>query len=630
MPSYCWHRVPLRMVCIEVVENHVNAISGERVTKRVAQFCKPKKNSMSTFKFTIKTLTVSNDFSVEITPQNATDSVLVRLLVGGQVIRGLTTNMADMMGDFIRNSHDLWPIGWSEGLAYYMVHCAYDFKSISVPDTDERSREWIYDKQSHIIYGARRAGSRLYLSTRLVDENNGSTIQCASLEISQTSLPYRQMESRSIARRDELHNSFINVFQFYHNSADFNQGIVRGFLRKYLAYTDSPCGSADDTISSTRVESEPLPTPTDTNQNQNTNLMTNETNGIVYATTGRHDRGIVNSYHRKPAPLNHAVGAKHVDIAGVSSRKLPKVLRVDNSGDYSSKFTIGFEIEKNELHRDALKEYPLFCGFETDGSCGYEAVTNILPLLPDSKWRDKVFALMDDAEKIIEDAYSPSDQRCGGHITIAVEGLSGVQLMSRIRKNCGIVYALWRHRLKNRFCNQNTNMYPTSREPRSSQRRRTINGFSRYSVATVKGNCLEFRLPHRVSSVKQLKLRYELFYEIVDFTINNPRTDHAKLLERLRPIIMKMYDNNLDRVDKVIGLASGFREFILTKTITEPVSHVLCPDGAFSSYLSYVDYATDLVNLYQGRHDSVIVNDNEWRTRFKRAFPNCSLPSMSV
>lgn len=580
---------------------------------------------MSKFKFTIKTLTLSNDFSVEIKPQVLTDSALVSLLVGGVVKRGLTTNMGDMMADFIRNSHDLWPIGWSEPLAEYMIGCAYDFMSIAVPDTDERSREWVYDKQSDIIYGARRAGSRLYLTTRRVDEDNGSTIQCASLEISNTSLPYRQMSSIGISRRDEIHNTFINVFQFHHSRADFNQGIVRGFLRKYLAYSDSPCGADDNIVSS--AQAEPAPPPTDTNQ-LNNSLMTNEVNGIVYATTGFHDRGIVHSYHRKPAPINHAIGAKHVDIAGVSSRKLPKLLRVDNSGDYSSKFTIGFEIEKNELHRDALKEYPLFCGFETDGSCGYEAVTNILPLLPDSKWRDKVFALMDDASKIIEDTYSPSDQRCGGHITIAVEGLTGTQLMSRIRKNCGIVYALWRHRLKNRFCNANANMYPTSREPRSSQRRRTVNGFSRYSVATVKGDCLEFRLPHRVSSVKQLKLRYELFYEIVDFTINNPRTDHSKLLERLRPIIMKMYDNNLDRVDKVIGLASGFREFILTKTITEPVAHVLCPDGAFSSYLSYVDYATDLVNLYQGRHDSVVVNDTEWRARFKRAFPNCSLPSI--
>jgi hypothetical protein len=398
---------------------------------------------------------------------------------------------------------------------------------------------------------------------------------------------------------------------------DMDEGIVRRLIRTYTTYNNSACGDQNGVEVQQQQQ---------TNQ-QNNHIMSNEIDGIVYAITNNSDRGYVHSYHRKPNPLNHAVGAKHVDIAGVATRKLPKVVRVDNAGDYRSKFTIGFEIEKNELDRSALKEYPLFCGFETDGSCGYEAVTNILPLVPQSKWRDKVFTLMDEAEQIIDDRYSPSDQRCGGHITIAVEGLTGVQLMSKIRKNCGIVYALWRHRLKNRFCNNNANMYPTSREPRWAHRRRVVNGFSRYSVATAKGNCLEFRIPHRVSSVSQLKLRYELFYEIVDFTINSPRTSHDKLLERLRPIIEKMYGHNSERVNKVMGLADAFRTFILTKTITEPIAHVLCPDGYGSCHLGNVEYDNELSVLYHGRREEDNLNNPEWRARFKRAFPNYNLQS---
>jgi hypothetical protein len=486
------------------------------------------------------------------------------------------------------------------------------FIAICSARNDLRSREFTW-RGSKLYEGIRIGNLDMKIVVREYDENDNN-YKMAELEFNASfgcDIYSEQATEHLDNAVDNIHTACIDK-----GILGMDRGLVRTLIRKYTTYRNSECGNEDG------VEMQQQ----QTNQ-QNNNSMTNEVDGIVYAITNDNDRSYVHSYHRKPNPLNHAVGAKHVDIAGVATRKLPKVVRVDNAGDYRSKFTIGFEIEKNELDRSALKEYPLFCGFETDGSCGYEAVTNILPLVPQSKWRDKVFNLMDEAEQIIDDRYSPSDQRCGGHITIAVEGLTGVQLMSRIRKNCGIVYALWRHRLKNRFCNQNTNMYPTSREPRWSNRRRTVNGFSRYSVATAKGNCLEFRIPHRLSSVKQLKLRYELFYEIVDFTINSPRTDHAKLLERLRPIIEKMYDHNQDRVNKVMGLADAFRTFILTKTITEPIAHVLCPDGAYTCSFSSVEYDTELTTLYDDRTIDDNLNNPEWRARFKRAFPNYNLQS---
>lgn len=75
-------------------------------------------------------------------------------------------------------------------------------------------------------------------------------------------------------------------------------------------------------------------------------------------------------------------------------------------------------------------------------------MTHILPLLPSGGWRTKVYDMMHKAERIIDDRYSPSDRRCGGHITIAVDGLSGDRLREAVRKNSGIIYALFRNRLK--------------------------------------------------------------------------------------------------------------------------------------------------------------------------------------
>jgi hypothetical protein len=236
---------------------------------------------------------------------------------------------------------------------------------------------------------------------------------------------------------------------------------------------------------------------------------------------------------------------------------------------YGSKFTIGFEVEKNSLHRSAVKEYELFCGFERDGSCGYEAVTHILPLLPAGQWRTKVFDMMHKAEKIIDDRYSPSDKRCGGHITIAVDGMRGDELRTAIRKNCGIILALFRKRLKNSYCNSNLRM-------QESGEGSYFNGYHhKYQTALVKGNCLEFRVPSRVESVKQMMRRYELFYELTDFTVNSPNGSHDSLLKRLRPIILSMYNGDSEKTEEILSLSKRFRKFILSGVIAPEIEEFI-------------------------------------------------------
>lgn len=287
-------------------------------------------------------------------------------------------------------------------------------------------------------------------------------------------------------------------------------------------------------------------------------------NGIIYQLTGLTTRGEVANYHGKPSPLNHGKTPFREDISGLKPKQQREAIKFDGQ-EYSAKFTIGFEIEKNALHRGAVKEYELFCGFERDGSCGYEAVTHILPLLPAGQWRTKVFDMMHKAEKIIDDRFSPSDRRCGGHITIAVDGMDGRELREAIRKNAGIFLALFRKRLQNSYCNSNLRL-------QNSTDSNFFNGYHhKYQAALVKGNCLEFRIPSKVESVKQLMRRYELFYEVVDFTINNPNGTHATLLKRLKPILLSMYSGDVAKVTEVLKLAEHFKTFILDGTIHEEI-----------------------------------------------------------
>jgi hypothetical protein len=301
--------------------------------------------------------------------------------------------------------------------------------------------------------------------------------------------------------------------------------------------------------------------------------------GIVYGLTGESARGNAHTrYHHKPDPLFLNKTKFKSDVSGLKKAQLRQAI-LESAMEMTSKFTIGMEVEKNQLHRGAVREYEIFCGFEEDGSCGYEAVTHVLPLLPSGVWRTKVYDMMHKAERIIDDRYSPSDRRCGGHITIAVEGLNGVQLNRAIRKNCGIVLSLFKKRLNTKYCGSNRRMQDTSDSVFNSWSGAYEYGRTqchhKYQTALVKGKCLEFRVPSRFQSVKQMMRRYELFYEIVNFTINKPNGSHDSLLKILKPIILSMYNGDVDKTDEVIALSKHFRKFIMNGEIHQDIATYL-------------------------------------------------------
>jgi len=303
--------------------------------------------------------------------------------------------------------------------------------------------------------------------------------------------------------------------------------------------------------------------------------------GIKYELTGYRDRGYVHSYHGKPSPLFLNKTPYSVDIAG-----LKKVDRdaniITGYGEHTTKFTIGFEVEKNTLHRGAVREYELFCGFERDGSCGYEAVTHILPLLPAGSWRTKVYDMIHKANKIIDDRYSPSDRRCGGHITIGVEGMTGNEIRQAVRGNAGIILALFRKRLNTKYCGSNRRLQGNYDDGINSWTGgvrtydyRHNEAHCKYQTGLAKRDVFEFRLPSRFESVKQMMRRYELFYEVVNFSINNPNGTHDSLLKRIKPIILSMYDGNTEKADNVIALSKHFRKFILEGKIHRDIAEFL-------------------------------------------------------
>ena len=292
--------------------------------------------------------------------------------------------------------------------------------------------------------------------------------------------------------------------------------------------------------------------------------------GITYTTTGERSRSQMNRYHNKPAVIDHSCGATEMDVKNIKGI-MGNGTRVVN---YRSKYTIGFEIEKAEFGRGTRKEYALIQGYERDGSCGVEAVTNILPLLPPSQWRNKIFDMIFKAKGIMDDERSPSNLRCGGHITIGVNGMDGQELNEKVRLNASILLALFRKRLKNGYVRHNLRMQPFADD--NFQRLTHFNGWDRkYQIALAKNNCLEFRVPTRITSYKQMFRRYELMYQIVDFSINKPNGRFSSLLKKVEPIILSMYEGDTAKVDMILSLAKDFYKFVKDGTISNSIEEFI-------------------------------------------------------
>jgi len=282
--------------------------------------------------------------------------------------------------------------------------------------------------------------------------------------------------------------------------------------------------------------------------------------GIIYRNTGERGRGVMRGYHNSPSALRLNEGASKYDVKTARGKVKPLP-----SGAFKSNYAIGFEVEKQRFHNsNMVQEYPLFKGFESDSSCGVEAVTNILPLLPNGVWRNKIFDMMYNARVILDDETSPSNARCGGHITISVDAdiITPSRLYEQLRGNAGLILSVFRRRLRNSYCCGNPRMILDNASG------------NRYQVALLKRhtNSIEFRLPSRIKSHKQMMRRYRLFYELVDFSVTRPHARFSAFLNKCKPILLEIYSNDIDRTNETLKLAKHFQRFIQTGVVHADIS----------------------------------------------------------
>ena len=300
--------------------------------------------------------------------------------------------------------------------------------------------------------------------------------------------------------------------------------------------------------------------------------------GINYNKTNESTRSRRVGWHSSPYARDFTQVTRR-DVAGLSRKYYHELY---DGKYYKTTMGIGFEVEKLQSPNE-YQEFPLFKGYETDSSLEnspnadrpVEAITNILPLVPNSNLKNKVMDMMVEASEVLD---LPIDRVCGGHITLSAKGYTGVELKAALRPFSGLIYAVYKGRLRNSYANADIFLNRTNRSTRG--------------VLYAKSECAEFRLPSAVPSTNAMQRRYSLFFELMDFAVNKPTARLSSFLEKCRPILMRMYSHNHDKVEEVMQLARGFQVFINRGLVSRAIRACL-PDieSRGAAGVVWVDYS---------------------------------------
>ena len=83
----------------------------------------------------------------------------------------------------------------------------------------------------------------------------------------------------------------------------------------------------------------------------------------------------------------------------------------------------------------------------------------------------------------------------------------------------------------------------------------------------------------RFESVKQMMRRYELFYELLDYSINRPNGGFEGFLSKIKPIVYAMYENDVVKAEDRIERARHYQRFINTGKISRLIAGDIDPQG---------------------------------------------------
>lgn len=234
-----------------------------------------------------------------------------------------------------------------------------------------------------------------------------------------------------------------------------------------------------------------------------------------------HSGGRINAYHQSPSPYLYRG---------------------------SSGWLVGFEVEKTTVdgcddEGDSVEPMPLFSGWETDGSCGVEGITNAYDPI-DPSTRDTFLAHLRASKEYVNE---PTNDKCGGHINLSKSGLTNCELFDKFRKYAGIYYALYKGRLNNEYCCGNKILCYDS---------------DKYVTVKRKPFGIELRLVSRVPNDTVLARRFDLIAATCKCIDDNVSFRAALILHK--DVLLEAYSNDRQRVAAIFRLAKHFQKWLHT------------------------------------------------------------------
>lgn len=179
-----------------------------------------------------------------------------------------------------------------------------------------------------------------------------------------------------------------------------------------------------------------------------------------------------------------------------------------------TKYKIGYEIEKEDedvLESIHIEEFENQTGYvwrkEKDGSLdsssGYELISPTFELNI-----GKIFEHIEGNELLVKHINAGISSRCGGHIHLSHNNLTGHELFDKIKGYTPLLYALYYGRVDKNYCKGKNNDD-------------LKNENEKYQAIKIHGNRIEFRIISAVPNVKTLKWRTKLLMMI----LRNPTDD---------------------------------------------------------------------------------------------------------
>lgn len=217
-------------------------------------------------------------------------------------------------------------------------------------------------------------------------------------------------------------------------------------------------------------------------------------------------------------------------------------------GGKKVRYKIGYEIEKEDedvLESITINDFECETNHcwrkEKDGSLNSSGYELISPTFDFNMTR--IFEHIEKNEVLVDHINAKYSQRCGGHIHLSEEGLTGYELFDKIKGYTPLFYALYYGRVDKDYC-------------KGKKNEDLKNDNNKYQAIKIHDNRIEFRIISAVPNLDTLKWRTKLLRTILTYPTDDVVKAYYYVDTKFTGLLKQTYSN-----DKLTKLKERFVKF---------------------------------------------------------------------